>query len=158
MINGQPALARLDGRRARADELVPEVRPACQDRTLEGPLDHGVGRGEPDLVAGGDAGGQPRRVGPLEPEVPAADLLREVLAQRNVIAPAGSIDTPVDRVTTRLSGNFDAGYEVNRWSWDVSLRALSRPIGRLSQNWCVTSVPVCSPVVNVLRRSQYLYI
>lgn len=39
--------------------------------------------------------------------------LRTVLAQRNVIAPAGAIDTNVDRVTTRLSGNFDAAYEVN---------------------------------------------
>ncbi len=44
----------------------------------------------------------------------SAEDLRTVLAQRNVIAPAGSIDTPVDRVVTRLTGNFDAAYEVNQ--------------------------------------------
>ncbi len=42
-----------------------------------------------------------------------AEHLREVLSQRNVIAPAGAIDTNVDRVTTRLTGNFDAAFEVN---------------------------------------------
>jgi multidrug efflux pump subunit AcrB len=31
-----------------------------------------------------------------------------------VIAPAGSIDTTVDRVTTRLTGNFDAAHEVKQ--------------------------------------------
>ena len=44
----------------------------------------------------------------------SADALSELLAQRNVVAPAGSIDTEVDRITTRLGGSFDAADEVNK--------------------------------------------
>ena len=44
----------------------------------------------------------------------SADTLGRVLAQRNVVAPAGLIDTNDERFTTRITGNFDAAYEVNR--------------------------------------------
>ncbi len=44
----------------------------------------------------------------------SADTLGPVLAQRNVVAPAGLIDTNAERVTTRLTGNFDAAYEIDQ--------------------------------------------
>ncbi|MEM8678652.1 MAG: efflux RND transporter permease subunit [Planctomycetota bacterium] len=42
------------------------------------------------------------------------ETLGHLLSQRNVIAPSGTIDTDSSRVSTRLSGDFDADEEVNR--------------------------------------------
>ncbi len=39
--------------------------------------------------------------------------LQQLLAQRNVVAPAGTFNTETDRVHTRLSGNFDAAREID---------------------------------------------
>ena len=36
-----------------------------------------------------------------------------MLAARNIVAPAGAIDTPTQRVTTRLTGSFAADGEVS---------------------------------------------
>ncbi|MGI9332001.1 MAG: efflux RND transporter permease subunit, partial [Gammaproteobacteria bacterium] len=43
-----------------------------------------------------------------------SDELQELLAERNVIAPAGVFNTATSRITTRLSGNFDAAREIDR--------------------------------------------
>ena len=43
-----------------------------------------------------------------------AEDLREVLAQRNVIAPAGILETDTSRVNARLTGDFNATREVEK--------------------------------------------
>lgn len=43
-----------------------------------------------------------------------SDELMELLAQRNVVAPAGVLNTSKDRVHTRLAGNFDAVNEIDQ--------------------------------------------
>ena len=42
-----------------------------------------------------------------------SDLLQRILSERNVIAPAGILDTRDYRINSRISGNFDAVREIN---------------------------------------------
>ncbi|MEM7253435.1 MAG: efflux RND transporter permease subunit [Pseudomonadota bacterium] len=76
---------------------------------------------EPAYVARLDLYGVQREVIYLETDAGVwsqlqlgTDELAELLNQRNVIAPAGVLNTEQYRVNTRLSGNFDATREIDR--------------------------------------------
>lgn len=75
---------------------------------------------EPAYVARLDLYGVQREVIYLETDAGVwsqlqlnSDELRELLRQRNVIAPAGVFNSDTDRIHTRISGNFDAAREID---------------------------------------------
>ena len=86
-----------------------------------------------------------------------SDLLQRILSERNVIAPAGILDTRDYRVNSRISGNFDAVREINSVVVDRigearDTAAATRPSGRPPETF---DLPVNLKDLNIAVKRDY---